>query len=542
MARSKEESLIDQAFARLKEADGLEQDDPEQAANKYHEGCFLLKNHMRTVLRSQNNEEASRMRALLVDKIDKYELKAEHLRTRSKMMEERQKQEQNRENARLRQSTSSSSSSNWEIIAHNSQSIRPSGLNTVASSRSLHIDNIEKVATQHASKAGRLLTTAIDNDEIGGKCDDDVIQLYLQSVQHYLDAIKLLSKGGTDDGAKEGTSQERKQEESYADVHRDLVVSLKRKVKGALDRVEELKNRRGAGSGIVSAETNSSETTIAQTSLTPHEIAVLKRSSRLASVLALPWSDNDVKTFNFSPSNLNGARWSDPDGLLKLSKKQEIAFSKWARPHEIAEMRGLSSSNIKLIQSITPYTIKQYCVSDCSFIAGLCISAAYERRFRRRLVSSLIHPQDKNGMPLYNPHGVYMVKLWLNGVERRVLVDDLFPIDSRGNLLCSHTSTTAGLELWVSLLEKAYMKICGGYDFPGSNSGVDLFSLTGWIPERIHFPEDVDNVQSFETPPERCWERLYSASAYGDCLITMSTSKELTQDKAEEVGLFTGHA
>lgn len=33
-----------------------------------------------------------------------------------------------------------------------------------------------------------------------------------------------------------------------------------------------------------------------------------------------------------------------------------------------------------------------------------------------------------------------------------------------------------------------------------------------------------------------------SANSYGDCLITLSTSKELTEEMAAEVGLFTDHA
>lgn len=76
------------------------------------------------------------------------------------------------------------------------------------------------------------------------------------------------------------------------------------------------------------------------------------------------------------------------------------------------------------------------------------------------------------------------MRLNFNGTYRRVDIDDRLPVSKTSRFLHVIDRHNPGL-LWPALMEKAYLKVRGGYDFPGSNSGTDLWILTGWIPEQL---------------------------------------------------------
>eukprot|EP00039_Didymoeca_costata_P015534 m.267167 g.267167 ORF g.267167 m.267167 type:complete len:804 (-) comp16243_c1_seq16:1717-4128(-) len=249
--------------------------------------------------------------------------------------------------------------------------------------------------------------------------------------------------------------------------------------------------------------------------LSDEEANVVGHTSKVNGRIYLPWLHVDIQE-DFQIGN-----FKDPDGKLELSPQQRKYFHRWARPADLCQ-------NPAMFQNISSKAIVQTIVSDCSFVCSLAIGADYERRFKKSLVSAIVWPK-KEGQPCYNPYGKYMIKLHFNGIWRKVLIDDYLPVSQDGRLLCSFTETTG--ELWVSLIEKAYMKVMGGYNFPGSNSAVDMHALSGWIPERI-------NLKEFQ---DRQWKRIGRGLATGDVLVTLATGN-LDEETEKKTGLSGCHA
>ncbi|CAI2347405.1 unnamed protein product [Caenorhabditis sp. 36 PRJEB53466] len=255
---------------------------------------------------------------------------------------------------------------------------------------------------------------------------------------------------------------------------------------------------------------------------TKEELEVLSTTSNINNKLYVPFHSYD-KTNEFKGQH---GKFTDPDGKIGLTQKQRMKLKGWKRASDLFETPVI-------ISAIDCHTIKQTVISDCSFISSLSIAALYEKRFKKQLVTSIIYPQDAHGKPLYNPAGKYMIKFHINGVWRKVVIDDFFPVDENDRMMCSQTENKG--ELWVSLLEKAYMKVMGGYDFPGSNSNIDLNALTGWIPERIELTE------GSKSNPDSVFRKLFDRFHRGDCLITLATGK-MSEDKQKRSGLVETHA
>ncbi|XP_037044700.1 calpain-7-like [Bradysia coprophila] len=261
--------------------------------------------------------------------------------------------------------------------------------------------------------------------------------------------------------------------------------------------------------------------------LTDEEKEILAHTSCDNSRIFLPFTDDDTLDRYTVPG-----KFTDKDGFLELSPLQSKHSVKWQRIDEICKNK---KPKIVYGEHVDWNSVRQSVVGDCSFLSSLVVAAHYEKRFAKPLITSTIYPRNIDNIPVYNPCGQYAIKLHMNGIERKIVIDDYLPVSQYNQLLCAHSSNQS--EFWVSLLEKAYMKLMGGYNFPGSDGGRDLHALTGWIPELIQVQDDDPNFNT-----NNLFDQLKTAINDGRCLITVITSTEISEEEVKRSGLVARHA
>ena len=157
----------------------------------------------------------------------------------------------------------------------------------------------------------------------------------------------------------------------------------------------------------------------------------------------------------------------------------------------------------------------------------------YGLKHVQHLLPRTTYPCDQHGNPEASANGKYVFSFYFNGAFRKVTVDDRLPSSKNPQRSLYVIDRNNPAFLWPALIEKAYLKIRGGYDFPGSNSGTDLWVLTGWIPEQVF-------LQDAEITSDLLRRRLFTAFHYRDVLLTVGTGS-LSKSEQDGFGLVSDH-
>ncbi|RDW83169.1 hypothetical protein BP5796_04660 [Coleophoma crateriformis] len=305
---------------------------------------------------------------------------------------------------------------------------------------------------------------------------------------------------------------------------------LRKKCKELLKKAEDIKASQSW------TPTTGQETLLvpaSQRAITRREEVILLEGSKLHGFIFPPWkSDPDDTTFD------DGTMYTESIDL-KLSEAQREIFAGWRRPKEVHPTSIIGGSvtsvsqDCELMTPVGEIDLVQDITTDCSVVASLCAGTSRASKGHGKLLASIIYPYDKEkSEPRVAKNGMYIFRLHFNGCYRKVVIDDRLPASTSSRSLHVVDRRNPKL-LWPALVEKAYLKVRGGYDFPGSNSGTDLWVLTGWIPEQVF-------LQSDDLQPEQLWNRVYKSFGYGDVMITLGTGR-LSRREERELGLVGEH-
>lgn len=185
----------------------------------------------------------------------------------------------------------------------------------------------------------------------------------------------------------------------------------------------------------------------------------------------------------------------------------------WKRAGEIYQPAYVFEDGVE------PNDINQGQLGDCYYLAALSSLAEFEDRVKDMFVTKEV-----------NAAGIYMVKIYINGNETPVIVDDYLPVTAQGN---PAFATCRDGELWVSILEKAWAKLHGTY--ARTEGGLPCFAanhIMGVAAESYPHSAATEN-------PEEFFEMLKSADHRQ---FTMMAASHGQGENRSAEGVISGHA
>lgn len=164
--------------------------------------------------------------------------------------------------------------------------------------------------------------------------------------------------------------------------------------------------------------------------------------------LASRFNSQDVDK-DMSDGRFTDSTFPNTDNTLCERAKGERDYSD-CEFKRISDVRG---ADLALFGDINPRSIDQGALGTCYLLAALAELAESPDRIKK-----LFKTQE------VSPEGMYVIKMYKNGVPVEIVVDDYIPWFKDRKTPLEAFSRGKGSECWVQLVEKAYAKLHGSYD------------------------------------------------------------------------------
>jgi len=200
-----------------------------------------------------------------------------------------------------------------------------------------------------------------------------------------------------------------------------------------------------------------------------------------------PYFGTEPFTDELFPPNYNSLMGYDADGNPKdkifLYNKTEDDFPKdlisWKRASEIFTTKFAIFEG-----SINSEDVMQGYLSNCYFLC--CLTSL--TNCPQAIIQNFRHLKVQD-------NGYYEICLKIDGVWQIVIVDDYFPMAKETEFVGVKPS---GNEIWVMLLEKAWAKVNGGYNYINFGIAKDGYiALTNFYPDFFYCSTHISAIKSF---------------------------------------------